>query len=210
MLPIRQRRNALDIVAIGASAGGVEAVSQLLSLLPGDLAAAVLVVVHRSPEKVSHLHQVLAYRSKLEVIVPKEGYRLEKGVCIVGMPDRHLTVGPGLLVHLMPNHFYRSHNVDALFNSLARKAGSRTIGVVLSGLLKDGSAGLKAIKESGGLAFVQDPNEAAYSDMPHNAIWHDGPIDLVAPLAELASEISHLVGRVNTKAKQPVGVPASS
>src|SRR5689334_16894929 len=99
MLPIRRRRNELDIVAIGASAGGVEAVSELLSHLPADLAAAVLVVVHRTPEKVSHLHQVLTYRSELKIIVPREGYRLEKGVCVVGTPERHLTVGPGLLMH---------------------------------------------------------------------------------------------------------------
>jgi two-component system chemotaxis response regulator CheB len=196
MLPIRPRRNVHDIVAIGASAGGVEAVSDLVSLLPPDLAAAVLIVVHRDPGRISHLHQVLSRRSKLRILIPDEGYRLDEGVCVVSTPERHLTIGPGLQVHLMPDHFYRSHNVDALFNSLARNAGSRTIGVILSGLLKDGTAGLKAIKESGGIALVQSLEEAAYPDMPASAIRHNRSIDMIAPVAGLASEISRLAGRV--------------
>jgi two-component system chemotaxis response regulator CheB len=198
MLPIRPRRNVHDIVAIGASAGGVEAVSDLVSLLPRDLAAAVLIVMHRDPGRTSHLHQVLSRRSKLKIVIPDEGYRLEEGVCIVSTPERHLTIGPGLQVHLMPDHFYRSHNVDALFNSLARNGGSRTIGVILSGLLKDGTAGLKAIKESGGIALVQSPEEAGYSDMPDNAIRHNGSIDMIAPIARLAKEISRLAGHAKS------------
>jgi chemotaxis response regulator CheB len=95
----------------------------------------------------------------------------------------------------MPDHFYRSHNVDALFNSLARNAGRRTVGVILSGHLKDGTQGLKAIKEAGGAAFVQSPEEALHPDMPKNAIIHDGQIDLVGPVSKLAQEICRAVGR---------------
>jgi two-component system chemotaxis response regulator CheB len=104
-------------------------------------------------------------------------------------------LGPDLRVHLLPNGFYRAHNIDALFCSLARRAGSRTIGVVLSGLLKDGTLGLKAIKEAGGVALVQSPGEAAYPDMPRSAIEHNGDIDLVGPVGELAAEICRLVGQ---------------
>jgi chemotaxis response regulator CheB len=107
-----------------------------------------------------------------------------------------LTIGPDLRIHLLPNSFYRSHSIDALFCSLARHAGHRTIGVVLSGLRKDGTLGLKAIKEAGGVALVQAPSEAEYSEMPQSAIEHDGPVDLIAPVDRLASEICRLVGRV--------------
>ena len=96
-------------------------------------------------------------------------------------------------MHLLPDGFYRAHNVDALFCSLARYAGPRTIGVILSGMLKDGTLGLKAIKEAGGVALVQSPEEAAYSDMPCSAIKLDGAIDLVAPVDVLAGEICSLV-----------------
>jgi two-component system chemotaxis response regulator CheB len=104
--------------------------------------------------------------------------QLRHGTCLIGEPDRHLTVGPDLRVHLLPNSFYRSHSIDALFCSLARHAGTRTIGVVLSGMLKDGTLGLKAIKEAGGIALVQSLEEAAYPEMPQSAIKHDGKIDL--------------------------------
>jgi chemotaxis response regulator CheB len=89
---------------------------------------------------------------------------------------------------------YRGHSIDALFCSLARHAGVRTIGVILSGLLKDGTSGLKAIKEAGGIALVQSPWQAAYGDMPESAIAHDGPIDLVAGIDEIAAEVCRLVG----------------
>ena len=198
MLPTLPKQNRLDIIAIGASAGGVEAVSNLLSLLPYDLAAAVLVVVHRDPERPSALLSILSRKGHLNVIVPKDGDRLDYGVCFLGKPDEHLTVGPGLQVHLMPDHFYRSHNIDALFNSLARNAGIRTIGIVLSGLLKDGTQGLKAIREAGGMAFVQSIEEAAYQDMPRNAIKHDGAIDLIGPISRIASEITRRSGRLRS------------
>jgi len=123
---LQPKRNCFDIVAIGASASGVEAVSELVSLLPHDLAAAVLVVLHRDPERTSSLLSILTRRAKLNVVVPRHGDRLDYGTCFIGTPEEHLTIGPDLQVHLVPDHFYRSHNVDALFNSLARNAGSRT------------------------------------------------------------------------------------
>jgi two-component system, chemotaxis family, protein-glutamate methylesterase/glutaminase len=195
MLPIHAKPSGVDVVAIGASAGGVEALSELLSQLPGNLGAAVLVVMHRDPERASHLLDILSRKSKLKVEAAKEGDRLSSGICFVGTPNEHLTIGPGLRVHLVPDHFYRSHNVDALFHSLARNAGNRTIGVVLSGMLKDGTLGLKAIKEAGGKAFVQSPEEAAYPEMPRHAIQHAGRIDLIAPVSKLADEIVRISAR---------------
>jgi two-component system chemotaxis response regulator CheB len=193
MGPARERQ--LDIVAIGASAGGVEAISNLLHALPRMLPAAILIALHRSPYKISKLQHILSSGTTLPVVVPHGGEQLQRGFCFLGHPDRHLTLGPDLRVHLLPNSFYRAHNIDALFCSLARHAGSRTIGVVLSGVLKDGTLGLKAIKEAGGVALVQSPEEAVYPDMPRSAIEHDGDIDLVGPVGVLAAEICRLVGQ---------------
>ena len=145
---------------------------------------------------------ILSRRSQLRVVIPSQGDRLDYGVCVVGTPEQHLTVGPGLQLHLVPNHFYRSHNIDALFNSLARIAGNRTIGVILSGMLKDGALGLKAIKEAGGTALVQSREEAAYAEMPTSAIKHDGAIDLIAPVSKIAADIVRLAGRVGAPASQ--------
>ena len=186
--------NQPDIVAIGASAGGLEAIEALLMRLPPDLPAAVLVVLHRPPERTSFLPGILTRLIRMRVVIAHHGYRLEHAPCYLGEPDTHLTVGPGATVQLLPDSFYRVHNIDALFQSLAHHAGPRTIGVVLSGMMKDGSFGLKAIKDAGGLAMVQSPEEALFKEMPQNAIAYDGPIDFVGPIDALAAEICRRVG----------------
>jgi two-component system chemotaxis response regulator CheB len=183
-----------DIVAVGASSGGVEALARLVSQLPADFPAAILIVLHRPVERVSHLHEILSRTAKLEVVVAKDGDLLRPGACFIGLPDRHLTVGPDLRVQLLPDGFYRGHNIDALFCSLAQHAGRRTIGVVLTGLRKDGVYGLRSIKQAGGAALVQSPEEAEYKEMPLAAIENDGPIDLVAPLDLIAKKILALTG----------------
>ena len=185
--------HGFDIIAIGASAGGIEPIRDLLRQLPRDLPAAILIVVHRPLGYVSQLAQVLARKDHLRIVIPKEGQVIERGVCFLGMPDEHLTIGPSLRAHLVPDGFYRGHNIDALFQSLARHAGNRTIGVVLSGMLKDGTLGLKAIKEAGGMALVQAPEEAAYPQMPRSAIRYNGPVDFIGPVQALAGEIRRLV-----------------
>ncbi len=183
-----------DILAIGASAGGVRAICALLSRLPANLPASVLIVLHRPVNMESHLPAVLARATSLRVRLATEADKLEHGTCLVSPPNCHLTVTPGPRIHLLPDGFYRSHNVDALFTSLAGCVGSRTIGVILSGALKDGALGLKSIKDAGGLALVQDPIEAEFSEMPSSAIRYDGPIDFVAPIAELAEFICRQTG----------------
>jgi two-component system chemotaxis response regulator CheB len=183
----------IDVVAIGASAGGVEALSKLLRALPADLPAAVLVTLHRPVARDSQLHRILAHVSRLPVVVARQGERLRPGKCYLGSPSHHLTVGPGMVANLVHNGFYRAHNIDLLFSSLARNAGKRTIGVVLSGLLKDGTQGLVALKEAGGKALVQSPGEASFKDMPRSAIEFDGAVDRIAPIDELAQEICRLV-----------------
>ena len=189
------RTTAPKIVAIGASAGGVDAISRLLGGLPRNLPAAVLVVLRRPLERVSHLPGILSRKTNLDVRVAEDGDRLESGVCFIGMPDRHLVLEQDLHVSTWPNSFYRSHNIDMLFESLARHAARRTIGVILSGLLKDGVLGLKAIKEAGGLALVQDPGDAEYPELPENAIRYAGPVDLIDTAAGLAKGIERLISR---------------
>ena len=103
-------------------------------------------------------------------------------------------VGPGLRADLLPDHRYTTRNIDQLFISLAQHYGARIIGVVLSGQLDDGTRGLAVIKKAGGIAMVQSPDEAAYPDMPRNAITYDGPVDLIAPTSDLAAEITRLTG----------------
>src|SRR5262245_45184413 len=122
-----------DVIAIGASAGGVEALSELLSELPPALPASVLVVLHRPVERESHLREILSRVSNLPVVIPREGELMEHGVCYIGEPNRHLTVGTDMRLHFLVNGFYRGHNIDALFCSLSRNAGKRTIGIILSG-----------------------------------------------------------------------------
>lgn len=182
-----------DIIGVGASAGGVAALTQLLSGLPEDLPATVLVVLHRSPDNTSFLPDILRRSSKLKVSIAQDGDPLLHGRCYVGTTNNHLILGKDQRIHFVPDGFYRSHNIDVLFCSLARQAGTRSIGVILSGLLKDGAMGLKAIKEAGGRALVQCPEEAAYRDMPESAIALVGTVDYVGPISSLALEIRRLV-----------------
>lgn len=200
----------IDIVAIGASAGGVETLSKLLHLLPADLPATVLVTLHRPVSRESQLPQILARASRLPVIVAKQGEKLQPRTCYLGAPSRHLAIGPGLVARLVHDGFYRGHNIDLLFTSLARNAGPRTVGVVLSGLMKDGTQGLAALKEAGGKALVQSLVEAPFKDMPRSAIEYDGAIDMIGPVHDLAQEICRLV-RKSTGAKSPeTGLPAAA
>ena len=180
-----------DIVAIGASSGGIEALQSLLEALP-DLDAIVLVVLHRPANRASYLRDILLRNVHMPVVVPRHGELLHHGVCYIGEPSQHLMVGAALHADLLPDHRYTTRNIDQLFISLARHYGPRTIGVVLSGQLDDGTRGLAAIKKAGGIAMVQSPQEAAYPDMPRNAITYDGSVDLVAPIRDLAAEIVRL------------------
>jgi two-component system chemotaxis response regulator CheB len=182
-----------DIVAIGVSSGGVEALQSLLAAL-SDLDAIVLVVLHRPANRTSALREILLRELRMPVVIARHGELLHHGVCYIAEPSQHLMVGPGLRADLLPDHRYTTRNIDQLFMSLARHYGARTIGVVLSGQRDDGTRGLAAIKKAGGIAMVQSPGEAAYPDMPRNAIKYDGRIDLVAPISDLAAEITRLTG----------------
>jgi two-component system, chemotaxis family, protein-glutamate methylesterase/glutaminase len=131
-----------EFAAIGASAGGIEAVSKLISYLPAEFPTIVLVIIHRPIDRPSCLPEVLGQSSALPVRLAREGDHLEHGTCLVSPPGRHLSVSKDCRIHLLADGFYRAHNVDALFMSLAVAIAPRSIGVILSGALKDGTLGL--------------------------------------------------------------------
>jgi two-component system chemotaxis response regulator CheB len=180
-----------DVVVIGASAGGVEAISTVVAQFPRDLRAVVLVVLHVSRGR-SVLPEILTRAGRLPAVHPRDGDPLEYGRIYVAPPDHHLTVesARARVVHGPTENGCRPA-VDPLFRSAARVYGPRVIGVVLTGALDDGTAGLAAVKEAGGLAIVQDPDDAFASSMPRSAAAFVA-VDHVAPVGEIGVLITGL------------------
>jgi len=193
-----------DIVAIGTSAGGLSALRRLVAGLPADLDAAVLVVQHMSNERHSNLPEILDRAGPLPAGFAADGGPATRGRIHVAPPNRHLLLqGDTLrLSHAAFENGMRP-SIDTLFRSVAVCCGSRSIGVVLTGFLDDGSAGLRALKRCGALAVVQDPADAEYSDMPRNALAMV-EADHVAALDVMPILLARLVA---APAGQPVPVP---
>src|SRR5438105_1193476 len=190
-------RNADDrgvaVIAVGASAGGVDAISTVVAGLPADLPAAVLVVLHVSPRGKSVLPHILSSRGPLPARHAADGERLEAGTVYVAPPDQHLVVQPGRVrVTGEPRENGVRPSVDTLFRSAALAYGPAVVGVVLSGTLDDGTAGLIAIKQHGGVAVVQDPAEAVFPSMPANAARFADP-DHIVPLDKVPSLLAGIV-----------------
>lgn len=181
-----------DIIVIGASAGGVEALSQIVRSLPPDLPAAIFIVLHIAPHGISVLPSILNRRSALRASHPEDGTEIEYGHVYIAPPDLHLLVERGH-IHLARGPRENRHRpaVDPLFRSAARAYNRRVVGVILSGALDDGTAGLSAVKQRGGLAIVQDPEEALYDGMPRSAI-ENVEVDYVLPLKEIVSVLVKL------------------
>ncbi len=180
----------VDLVVIGASAGGVGALEDLVRRLEAGLGAAVLVVLHVPATGISVLADILDRASALPASRATDGKELERGVVLVAPNDHHLLVD-GRSVRLSRGPQINGHRpaIDPLFESAARCFSTRVLGVLLSGTLDDGVAGMGAIKLAGGTTAVQDPAEAPYPGMPLAAIEAE-VVDLVLPLAELAEMIA--------------------
>jgi two-component system chemotaxis response regulator CheB len=182
-----------DIVVLGASAGGVEPLRRISSDLDAELPAAVFVVLHVPAEQPSALPAILDRAGPLPAITPQDGAPVERGRVYVAPPDLHLILEPGVvrLTHGPRENRHRP-SIDVLFRSAARAYGPRVTGVVLSGSLDDGTAGLVAIKIRGGIAVVQDPAEAFCAEMPRNATRYI-EADYVAPARSIGTLLNRLV-----------------
>lgn len=184
-----------DIVAIGASAGGVEALMRVFAGLPADLPAAVVVVLHVSPSATSALPEILSRAGPLPATHARHGEPIEPGRVYVAPPNHHLLVGDGhLRLSVGPRENRQRPAIDPLFRSAAHAYGRRVVGVVLSGSLDDGTAGLVAIRSRGGAAIVQDPADALFGPMPRSALAAV-TADAILPASGIGAELARLVSR---------------
>lgn len=184
-----------DIVVIGASAGGIQMLTQLFADLPAGLEASFFVVLHVPADSPSLLPGILARASsgRFAVAHAIDGEPIERGRVYVAPPNRHLVLHRDR-VHVARGPRENGHRpaIDPLFRSAARVYRNRTIGVVLSGSLDDGSAGLQLVKRCGGICLVQDPHEAPYPEMPWSAILAAEP-QHVLPVRAIGGKIAELV-----------------
>lgn len=182
-----------DIIVVGTSAGGVEALCRLAAGMPPGLPAALFVVCHFPAGSHSRLPEILSRCGPLLATHAQDGEPIRVGQIYVAPPDFHLLVSPGR-VRLSRDARENHHRpaIDPLFRSAARAYGPRVVGVILSGGLYDGAAGLLAVRGAGGVAVVQDPAEAAVASMPLNATRIAGA-DLVLPLADIPAALARLV-----------------
>lgn len=190
-----------DIVVVGASLGGIAALGELAAALPADLPAAVLVVQHTAPASPGALADILAARGSLPSVTATDGMRAERGRIHVAPPDRHLLLmrDERLRVTFGPRENRSRPAIDPLFRTAAVHYRSRVVGVVLTGLLRDGAAGLLAVHRCGGRAAVQDPRDAAFPDMPSRAL------DLVPGTERVA--LGDLATRLDRWTREPAPPP---
>lgn len=182
----------LNVIGVGASAGGVEALKNFTAGLPATLPCAVLVVLHMPARAPSVLARILDRHSALPAITATAGMRLEHGRVYVAAPDRHLMVDDGRIA-LTEGPTENGHRpaINALFRSIALGCGRRGAGVLLSGVLDDGVLGLAAIRSRGGTAIAQSPGDALFPAMPQNAI-DAGVVDHQAPAAAIGGLLERL------------------
>ncbi|MBF0123452.1 MAG: PAS domain S-box protein, partial [Candidatus Omnitrophica bacterium] len=180
------------IVGIGASAGGLEAFSDLLKYLPSNTGMAFIFVMHLSAEHKSVLSELLGRRTCMLVSEAKDGMLIEPDHVYVIPPDRDMSIMGGKLVLVkMKGVGFLHLPVDCLFRSLAEVRGNRAIGVILSGTATDGTLGAEAIKSEGGITLAQDPQSAKYDGMPQSAIAA-GCIDFVLSPQKIAKELCNI------------------
>ncbi|HTU33750.1 MAG TPA: chemotaxis protein CheB [Candidatus Acidoferrum sp.] len=181
-----------DIIVIGASAGGVDALQKMAIAFPANLRAAVFVILHLPPTGRSFLPAMLSRVGPLPAVEPSDSERIAHGHIYVAGPDYHLLIANGH-VHLTrsPKEGHHRPSINVTFRSAALAYGTRVIGVVLSGALDDGCAGLWEIKMRGGLAVVQDPDDALFPSMPRNAL-QQVPVDFTASIADIPALLARL------------------
>jgi two-component system chemotaxis response regulator CheB len=184
-----------DIIVMGASAGGVEALQRVASGLRPDFPAAVFVVLHVPPWGLSKLPEILTRSGPLPASHPADGSQIRNSHIYVAPPDQHLVVNDGhIQLSSGPKENRHRPAVNVLFRSASLAYGPRVIGVILTGALDDGTSGLWEIKQRGGMAIVQEPSDAMFPDMPRNAL-ENVPVDRAVSLEELPRLLGALAGR---------------
>jgi two-component system, chemotaxis family, protein-glutamate methylesterase/glutaminase len=183
-----------DVILIGASEGGIHAVSTLLAGLPRPFEAAIAITIHRSPTFVlSELVQVFRQRAEVDIVEPRNSQLFQRRRVYLAPRDQHLEVRHGALwLSSGAKEHHARPAIDVMFRSGAQAYGPRVIGVLLTGNLSDGVAGLIEIKAHGGLSLAQDPAEAKAPQMPQNAINHDD-VDVVFRIDSAAIVLAKLV-----------------
>jgi two-component system, chemotaxis family, protein-glutamate methylesterase/glutaminase len=181
-----------DIVVIGTSAGGIDALRALVGGLPADFPAAIFVVLHTSPDSPGILASILERAGQLSAVCVSKAEAIKPGRIYVARPDHHLVIERGLARATRgPKENRFRPAVDPLFRSAAQAYGPRVIGIILTGGLDDGTNGLAAVKKLGGTAVVQDPEDALAPSMPLSALAHV-EVDHCVPLAQMAALLTRL------------------
>jgi two-component system chemotaxis response regulator CheB len=183
-----------DVVALAGSAGGLHALSHILSALPVDFPAAIVAVLHLAPAFPSHAAAILSRNTSLQVHQAAEGICLQPSHVYIAAPDYHLLIRPGgriVLTHTQTVHYVRP-SADRLFTSVAETYAERAIAVVLSGTGRDGSGGVLSIKDHGGLIIAQKQETAEFSGMPDAAV-KTRSVDFILELEEIAAKLIELV-----------------
>jgi two-component system, chemotaxis family, protein-glutamate methylesterase/glutaminase len=194
-----------DIVVIGASAGGIEALGKVLAGVKADFHGTICIVLHMQASSRSYLAEILQRACELPVEAATDGVRLERGHVYVARPDYHMVLEQDhIRLTRGPRENRHRPSVDALFRSAAYAYRSRVIGVVLSGALDDGCSGLWWVKRHGGTAMVQSPADALVSSMPENVLQHVAA-DHVVPAAEMGQLLTRLSAEAATDPPTEVG-----
>lgn len=193
-----------DIIVMGASAGGVDALLKLIRELPSELPAAIFIVLHVSANSKSLMADILNRLGTLKAVQAKDGEVIEHGHIYIAPPNHHLLIKRGS-IRLSQGPKENNHRpaVDPLFRTAARAYGRRVVGVILSGTLDDGTAGLMAVKSRGGVAIVQSPEEAMFSGMPKSAI-DNVEVDHILPIGKIALQLVELSEQLVREDAEPV------
>ena len=181
-----------DILVIGTSAGGVMALTELMQSLPRDFKASIFIVQHITPYSYTNLPAILNRNSPIPAVLAKDGDMIENSKIYVAPPDHHMLIENNrILVKKGPKENRFRPSIDALFRSAAYVYGSRVIGIVLSGMLDDGTSGLWSIRRLHGLCIIQSPEDAEYPSMPNNVLEYVD-VDYNVPIHEMGSLLHRL------------------
>ncbi|GAB3765816.1 chemotaxis protein CheB [Spirosoma pomorum] len=182
-----------DIVVIGSSAGGIYALKELMSLLPKSFDASIFIVQHVSSYSPSYLPDILSHVGTLKATHPMDGELIQPGRIYIAPPDHHLLIEYNrVMVKKGPKENRFRPSIDALFRSAAYTYGPRVIGVVLTGMLNDGTSGMWSVKRLGGTTIIQAPEDAMYTSMPSSVLEYV-EVDHIVPIAKMGALLTELI-----------------